>query len=53
MVITLGVHDLERSLKFYRDGLAAVPTEGIAGKEAEGNQIYRSAAIIPFLSFKK
>ncbi|MBI5674820.1 MAG: VOC family protein [Nitrospirae bacterium] len=33
-VITLGVDDLERSLKFYRDGLG-LPTEGIIGKEFE------------------
>lgn len=33
-VITLGVDDLERSLKFYQDGLG-LPTEGIVGKEFE------------------
>jgi catechol 2,3-dioxygenase-like lactoylglutathione lyase family enzyme len=33
-VITLGVDDLERSLKFYRDGLA-LPTQGIIGAEFE------------------
>jgi catechol 2,3-dioxygenase-like lactoylglutathione lyase family enzyme len=33
-VITLGVDDLERSLRFYRDGLG-FPTEGIIGKEFE------------------
>lgn len=33
-VITLGVDDLERSLKFYRDGLM-LPTEGIVGQEFE------------------
>lgn len=33
-VITLGVDDLEASLRFYRDGLG-FPTEGIAGKEFE------------------
>jgi catechol 2,3-dioxygenase-like lactoylglutathione lyase family enzyme len=33
-VITLGVEDLERSLKFYRDGLG-LPTEGIIGREFE------------------
>ena len=33
-VITLGVDDLERSLRFYRDGLG-FPTEGIVGKEFE------------------
>jgi catechol 2,3-dioxygenase-like lactoylglutathione lyase family enzyme len=33
-VITLGVSDLEKSLRFYRDGLG-LPTEGIVGTEFE------------------
>ena len=33
-VITLGVDDLERALRFYRDGLG-LKTEGIIGKEFE------------------
>lgn len=33
-VLTLGVDDLERALKFYRDGLG-FPTEGIVGTEFE------------------
>jgi len=33
-VVTLGVDDLERSLKFYRDGLG-LRTEGILGTEFE------------------
>ena len=33
-VITLGVDDLEESLKFYRDGLG-LPTQGIIGEEFE------------------
>ena len=33
-VITLGVDDLEVSLRFYREGLG-FPTEGIVGKEFE------------------
>ena len=33
-LITLGVDDLERSLRFYRDGLG-LPTDGIIGKEFE------------------
>jgi catechol 2,3-dioxygenase-like lactoylglutathione lyase family enzyme len=33
-LITLGVDDLERSLRFYRDGLG-LPTQGIVGKEFE------------------
>ena len=33
-VVTIGVDDLERSLRFYRDGLG-LPTQGIIGKEFE------------------
>jgi catechol 2,3-dioxygenase-like lactoylglutathione lyase family enzyme len=33
-VITLGVDDLERAVRFYRDGLG-LPTEGIIGTEFE------------------
>jgi len=33
-LITLGVDDLERALRFYRDGLGW-PTEGIVGQEFE------------------
>ena len=33
-LITLGVDDLERSLRFYRDGLG-LPTRGIVGTEFE------------------
>lgn len=33
-VITLGVDDLERSLRFYRDGLG-LETDGIIGREIE------------------
>ena len=33
-VITIGVDDLERSLRFYRDGLS-LPTQGIFGTEFE------------------
>lgn len=33
-VITIGVDDLEQSLRFYQDGLGLV-TEGITGKEFE------------------
>jgi catechol 2,3-dioxygenase-like lactoylglutathione lyase family enzyme len=33
-VITLGVNDLEQSLRFYREGLG-FPTEGIIGQEFE------------------
>lgn len=33
-LITLGVDDLEKSLRFYRDGLG-FPTEGIVGEQFE------------------
>ena len=33
-VITIGVNDLEKSLRFYRDGLGFA-TEGIIGQEFE------------------
>lgn len=33
-LITLGVDDLERSLRFYRDGLG-LPTQGIVGEQFE------------------
>lgn len=33
-VLTLAVADLERSLRFYRDGLG-LPTQGIVGREFE------------------
>jgi hypothetical protein len=33
-MITIGVDDLERSLRFYRDGLG-LPTKGIFGEEFE------------------
>lgn len=33
-VLTLGVADLERSLRFYRDGLG-LPSDGIIGREFE------------------
>lgn len=33
-VITIGVDDLERAVRFYRDGLS-LPTEGIIGTEFE------------------
>jgi catechol 2,3-dioxygenase-like lactoylglutathione lyase family enzyme len=37
-VITLGVRDLEKSLRFYRDGLG-LPTVGIIGTEFEGGAV--------------
>ncbi|MBB6082480.1 VOC family protein, partial [Castellaniella defragrans] len=37
-VITLGVDDLERSLRFYRDGLG-LATEGIIGEEFEDGAV--------------
>lgn len=37
-VITLGVDDLEKSLRFYRDGLG-LQTEGIVGTEFENGAV--------------
>lgn len=37
-VITLGVDDLERSVRFYRDGLG-LPTQGIMGQEFEHGSV--------------
>lgn len=37
-VITLGVDDLERAVRFYRDGLG-FKTEGIIGKEFENGAV--------------
>src|SRR2546426_9774569 len=37
-VLTVGVDDLERSLKFYRDGLG-LPTKGIVGPEFEHSAV--------------
>lgn len=44
-VLTLGVEDLERSLRFYRDGLG-LATEGIVGTEFE----YGAVVFIPLQS---
>jgi catechol 2,3-dioxygenase-like lactoylglutathione lyase family enzyme len=37
-VITIGVDDLDRSLRFYRDGLH-LPTEGIIGEQFENGAV--------------
>ena len=37
-VLTLGVDDLEASVRFYRDGLG-LATEGIIGQEFEGGAV--------------
>ena len=37
-VLTLGVEDLERALRFYRDGLG-LPTEGMVGQEFEDGAV--------------
>lgn len=37
-LLTLGVDDLEQSLRFYRDGLGLL-TEGIVGKEFENGAV--------------
>ncbi len=37
-ILTIGVNDLERSLKFYRDGMG-LETQGIVGKEFEHGEV--------------
>jgi hypothetical protein len=37
-VLTIGVDDLERSLRFYRDGLG-LPTQGIIGEEFDNGAV--------------
>jgi catechol 2,3-dioxygenase-like lactoylglutathione lyase family enzyme len=37
-VITIGVNDLEASLRFYREGLG-FPTEGIVGEQFEYGEV--------------
>ncbi|WFP75172.1 VOC family protein [Mesorhizobium sp. WSM4906] len=53
-VITLGVDDLEASLKFYRDGLG-LPTEGIIGREFEHGAVafFELAGGLKFAIFKR
>jgi catechol 2,3-dioxygenase-like lactoylglutathione lyase family enzyme len=46
-IITLGVDDLERSLKFYKDGLN-FPTSGIVGTEYEGSENQAAGAVAMF-----
>ena len=38
-VITIGVHDLEKSPAVYRDGLG-LPTKGIIGTEFKGDETH-------------
>ena len=37
-VLTIGVDDLDRALRFYRDGLG-LPTDGIVGEEFEAGAV--------------
>lgn len=46
-VITIGVDDLERSLKFYRDGLG-LKTKGIIGTEFEGDETHPAGSVAMF-----
>ena len=53
-VFTLGVDDLEASLKFYRDGLG-LPTEGIIGREFEHGAVafFELAGGLKFALFER
>jgi uncharacterized protein len=46
-VLTLGVADLERALRFYRDGLG-FPSEGIIATEYPGDETNAAGAIAMF-----
>ena len=46
-VITIGVNNLEKSLKFYRDGLG-LKTKGIIGTEFEGDETHPAGAVAMF-----
>jgi uncharacterized protein len=46
-VITLGVSDLERALRFYRDGLG-LPTSGITGTQYPGDEENPAGDVVMF-----
>jgi catechol 2,3-dioxygenase-like lactoylglutathione lyase family enzyme len=46
-VITLAVDDLQRALRFYRDGLG-LPTKGVVADEYEGSDAEAAGAIVLF-----
>jgi uncharacterized protein len=46
-VITLAVHDLERSMAFYRDGLG-LPTKGIVASQFTGTDTEPAGAVVFF-----
>jgi catechol 2,3-dioxygenase-like lactoylglutathione lyase family enzyme len=46
-VITIGVNNLEKSLKFYRDGLG-LKTKGIIGTEFKGDEKHPAGAVVMF-----
>lgn len=46
--ITLGVRDLEASLRFYRDGLGLTETRGIVGTEFTGDDEHPDGTVVMF-----
>ncbi|HMK48579.1 MAG TPA: VOC family protein [Thermodesulfovibrionales bacterium] len=46
-VITIAVKDLQRSLRFYREGLG-LPTKGIIGTEFKGSKDQAAGAVVMF-----
>ena len=46
-VITLAVDDLERALRFYRDGLG-LPTTGVVANQHKGDDTNAAGAIVMF-----
>ena len=46
-ILTLGVNDLNRAMKFYRDGLG-LSTKGIMGTEFKGSKTQPAGAVVMF-----
>jgi hypothetical protein len=46
-VITLAVRDLERALRFYRDGLG-LPTSGVTGTDYKGDDLAPAGEVVMF-----
>ena len=47
-IITLAVDDLERSLRFYREGLGLTTTDGVTGTEFLPDEVNPAGAVVMF-----
>ena len=47
-IITLAVDDLERSLRFYREGMGLATTDGITGTEFQPEEVNAEGAVVIF-----